>query len=301
MLDPNIDLFQRLSLDESLRRTIAVYRAGFLIFTQIAGLFLTVTSTVWVLLLFVLLPAFDVDGSKFTDPYYMMEHKGAYFALLGINMLVVTLVGAVGNGAMIRAVADLYVQREPTFKGCLQTGIQKACTILMASFLSTLGASAGYILLFVPGVYLSVTWFLVNPVIVVESLSVMSSLKRSYELVSGSWCYVFCMFLIAYSIMLVLQLIWGAIFTGGNDAGHTMFSFSGSIIASIPSIIFGPMFAIIMSIMYINLRIEKEGLNADVLARNLGITGSDTGGTATYSPLMKEDDGGEAAGQSSLV
>lgn len=32
------DVFQRLSLDESLRRTFTVYRTGFFVFTKVAGL-----------------------------------------------------------------------------------------------------------------------------------------------------------------------------------------------------------------------------------------------------------------------
>ena len=120
----------------------------------------------------------------------------------------------------------------------------------------------------------------------VEGLGALASLKRSWELSSGSWCYVFCTFLICYFFMIVVQLIWSYIFLGGiNDVGKTMFSVAGSIAAIIPAVIFVPIFSIMMTLMYLNMRIEKEGLNADVLTRNMGDSGAID---SAYSPLIDQ-------------
>jgi hypothetical protein len=65
-------------------------------------------------------------------------------------------------------------------------------------------------------------------------------------------------------------MVWSLIFVGGSDFGHTLFSAKGSVIAVIPSIFSTPFLAIMETVMYFNLRVEKEGLNADVLLRDMG-------------------------------
>lgn len=67
----------------------------------------------------------------------------------------------------------------------------------------------------------------------------------------------------------------------------------GAILGSIPAIFFGPPLAIMMTIMYINLRIEKEGLNADLFARNLGESDGANAGESNYSSLLGRDEDGE--------
>ena len=71
---------------------------------------------------------------------------------------------------------------------------------------------------------------------------------------------------------------------GGNDAGHTMFSAIGYVLTLIPGLVIIPISGIVRTVMYFNLRVEKEGLNAHVLSRDLG------GGA--YNPLMGDDETG---------
>lgn len=282
------DLFQRLSLDETIRRTFAVYAEGISIFTRIALLTVAIRSIVWAMSLLILLPAFNVVGKDFADPNYLLQHAGAYYGLVGINSMIAMVISAIGNVAMIRVVADLYLKRQPTIEVCIQEGIKKSCTVMAASFLAFWGICLASLFFLVPGIYLSVKWFLVTPIIVVEGLGIHVSFRRSSDLVSGSWCYVFCTFMIAYFVMVFLQFVWSAMFAGGNDVSHTLFSFFGSIVASIPGIIFEPVFAILMTIMYFNLRIEKEGLNSDLLAKNLGEQANGEV-DASYSPLVSDE------------
>jgi hypothetical protein len=298
--------FRRLSLDETLRRTARVYKTGFLVFSQVSLLTIGLQTVVWSLLLLLLLPAFGIDDpSKFDgqDPQYLVDHMWAFYGLSGVFLLESLLVGAIGEGAMIRAVADIYLKRQPNVRTCLRVGVNKACTLLAASFLALVGLMVGFVLLFLPGLYLSVKWFVQKPAIIIEGTGAIASFGRSSELVSMSWCYVFCTATIAYFFMMLCQVVWSAVFAGGNDAGHTLFSVWGTFIAAVPAVVFMPVLAIMMTIMYINLRVEKEGLNADRLARDLGrsegTSGDSVAATRTYSPLVNEDD--EAAAQVSSV
>jgi hypothetical protein len=287
MLSDTTNLFQRLSLCESLRRTVEVYREGFLVFSQIGFLIVVAQTIVGAFILLVLRPAFGMDDDeKLEDPDYFLSHIGSFYGFLFVTTALNIVVNALFGGAMIRAVADIYLQRKANVHDCLQLGARHACTIMGSSFLAYLAISVGMVLLFFPGLYLSVKLFVVTPAIVVEGLGVFGSLKRSYNLVTGSWCYVFCTYFIVMIFMVVLHLTWNAIwkasFAGGNDFA---FSLWGSIVATIPNVILVPIFSCMMTIMYINLRVEKEGINAEMLAQNLG---NSSGNVALYSVLNSD-------------
>ena len=125
--------------------------------------------------------------------------------------------------------------------------------------------------------------------ITTEGLGATAALKRSWTLVSGSWCYVFCTNMISLTLLIVVQTIWKSVW------GLNPYTPLGSVLSSLPTIIMGPMLAIVMTIMYINMRIEKEGLNAELFARNLGESDGGDLGETNYSSLLPEGEDVEAA------
>jgi hypothetical protein len=92
-------------------------------------------------------------------------------------------------------------------------------------------------------------------------------MKRSWNLVSDHWCSVFGIWLIMFAIGTGLHLLWSHFFTANA------YTISGAIVGSIPSFIVNPIMAVMMAVVYINLRIEKEGLNTEAFSRDLGIEG----------------------------
>jgi hypothetical protein len=264
------DLFKRLSLDESLRRVFDVYVSGFFPFTKIAVVLVGVNTILWSAIFPFLLSALNVTRPDISDPMFAVSHTGKFFLLLGPHVVLSLLVSPIAAGSMIKAATDIYAGRQPDYVACLKVGVRKALPLLVASLLAMLATMVGLLLFLAPGIYISVVWFVFAPAIVVENFGITGSLKRSYDLVSGNWCYVFCTKLIVLVIMLVVQTLWSLIFAGGADAGHTLFSVKGSVIAVIPSLFYTPLFAIMQTVMYFNLRVEKEGLNADVLLHEMG-------------------------------
>jgi hypothetical protein len=264
------DLFKRLSLDESLRRVFDVYVSGFYPFTKIAAVLVALKSILWVAIFPYLLSASNFTPEDISDPIFVLRHLEEIFFMVGPHVVLSLVVGPIAEGGMIKAVADIYAGRQPDCVACLKLGVRKALPLLMTSLLFTLAALVGFLLFFAPGLYVMVAWFVVGPAIVLENFGITGSLKRSYNLVSGNWCYVFCTLMIIHFIMIVAQMLWNSIFAGGNDLHHTLFSVTGSIIAVIPSLFVVPLFVITQTVMYFNLRVEKEELNADVLLREMG-------------------------------
>ena len=281
--------FKRLSLDETLNQTFVLYCLGWKVLTQLAAMIVALDGGIWAILVSVLVPAMNLEGEKFSEPDYLLAHIGEFYSLLGVRLLVSTVVGAIMTGPMVRAAVDVYMQKTPDLKSCVKVGVKRAPTLLATSFMGFFAVLLGFLLLFFPGLYLCIRWFFVSPIVVVEGLGALASFKRSSQLSSGSWCYVFCTFLICCFFMIILNHVWSYIFLGGNDVGKTMFSVTGSIIDIIPAVVCLPVLSIVMTLMYLNMRIEKEGLNADVLTRNMGDSGAiDSGYSLLIDQSMEE-------------
>jgi hypothetical protein len=235
---------------------------------------------------------FGVKGSDFKDPDFMVSHMGSYLVFLAAYQALAAAIGSVGGAAMIRAVAEVYAGHHPDWSQCLKRAIAKAPSVVTAAVLAYLGTVIGFLLFLAPGVYLAFTWILFTPVIIIENFGAAQSLSRSKALVSGSWCYVFCTVMVVTVSVSGFQMLYSNVLLGGTNGGYTLFSITGSIVSLIPVLLFGPIFGAMQFVVYVNLRVQKEGLNLDVLVRELdGIGGDESGayahvGTADKDPSV---------------
>jgi hypothetical protein len=145
-----------------------------------------------------------------------------------------------------------------------------------------------YVLAFLAGVaclsavmYLSLCTYLIFPAIVVEDLSALGGVKRAIELIQNRWCYVFGM---VFSYLLVVDIGGGIIqkLILGTDP-TAAFSPIGVLVSFLPQIFFLPALVILQTLLYLNLRIDKEGLNFAVLNRDV------LGGVEAYSSVDSDE------------
>lgn len=267
-----------------LQKTFSLYTSGFGVLTKLAAMDTVLVWLIWAPLLTILKPAFEIESDKLSNPEYLVAHFRGFYAMLYAYILVSLVVGALMTGPICRAIVDLYMGRQPNLKTCLKVGVMRAHTIFCASVVASICVGLATLCFIVPGVYLSVRWFFVSPIIVVEGLGVFASLKRSSALTMGSGCYVFCTYMFCSILLYILNLVWQhlTIGAGSNDAIFTIF---GSLLGLVPSIVFVPVLSIVMTLMYLNMRIEKEGLNEETLIRNMGDSGALDAG---YAPLADQ-------------
>jgi hypothetical protein len=160
--------FQRLTLCQTIRRTVDVISSDLSVFAQLGFVTVGVYALVWACMLLVLMPAFGLDAKALKDdPQYLVGHMGPFNALIVINIVVQFLMTAIGNGALVRAVAELYLHRQPSFKTCIQVGVSHSVAIIVASIAAFTAVCLGFMCFVLPGYYLMVNWFLVNPAIIV--------------------------------------------------------------------------------------------------------------------------------------
>jgi hypothetical protein len=239
------DLFKPLSFVESLSLIIDVYVSGFYPFTKIAAVLVGVKIILQVVLTPLSISVEDIISS---DSTFLESYIRKLVILIVPYMVLNLLVSPIAEGSMIKVVADIYTGRQPDCAASLKLGVKKALPLLMTSLLVKWAVLSGFIFLIAPGLYVSVVWCAVSPAIILENFGITGSLKRSYNLVSGNRCYVFCTLMTVFVIR------------------YELFSDKAAIL----SLFAIPLPAIIHTVMYFNLRVEKEGLTANDLLREMG-------------------------------
>jgi hypothetical protein len=119
--------------------------------------------------------------------------------------------------------------------------------VALASILAGIAITIGLILIIVPGLWLITIWAVIIPVIVIERSGAMASFGRSRQLVRGHGWHVFGTLVLVFIIMIVVDIILGAIFLALPVAlGRGLSTvISGTLIA--------PFLAVVVTLIYYRL------------------------------------------------
>ena len=175
------------------------------------------------------------------------------------------------TGACFHAIADGWLGRQPSWRDSLRFATRRAHSLLWISLLYGLGFVVGLVLCIAPGVWLAVAWSVAFPVLFVEDLRGSKALGRSFELVKDRWwptCGVI-------AIGFVLAMIVSSIFTYGLGALALVNDSLGFLIllttlgGLLSSLLTTPFQAAIISVVYFDLRVRKEGFDLELLAARL--------------------------------
>ena len=179
---------------------------------------------------------------------------GALIALLLFVPIWAALL-MIGTGATIRGTAEIYAGQEPQLLLCLKEGFRRACTLFLFGcilFGAIIGASLAFGILF--GVfsliggqglhsiltvisvavyifvyfYVLIAFQMTPPSIVLERKNAVDAMQRSWELVHGNRCYVFC----AVFLLMVVGFCVGLLSQFFGHYGSTVIHIAWMIIAT---------------------------------------------------------------------
>ena len=167
---------------------------------------------------------------------------------------------AVGQHYLQRAVRPGYCYRRAWFK-VVSLGLSNV--VFALALFGAIVTIVGIPLFF----YLLVVWFFYVECIMVERTGPMAALWRSRDLVKGSYWRLF-MIGMTYTLLLVTLGLVTLVLSGLFGALN---AFLGSLVGAVLSALAGPFFSIGKTLVYLDLRIRKEGYAADDLARDLGM------------------------------
>ena len=202
------------------------------------------------------------------------EAAGAVIGTVVVNVLG-GLAVLLATAACTKAVADAYLRKTPEWKESLHAARRRFGSLLWLSLLYGLLLIPAFVALIIPGIWLAIAWTLAYPVLMLEGIRGRKALGRSYRLVKGRWWPTFGVVLISFMIAGLLQFVVGALMAvvllvGVEDSllGTVLVNALGTTIAGV---IATPFQAAAVALLYFDLRVRKEGLDIELLARDVGI------------------------------
>lgn len=181
-----------------------------------------------------------------------------FFAAWSIS----TVVGAFVHAAMLHIVLSDRQGAQFTLGDALATGARLMLPMIGVAFLLFLGATAGAILLVVPGIIIFLMWSVAFPALVAQGGGVFDALRASRRLTKGSRWKLLALWVIMIGPMLVVQMgITSAI---GSDS--EIARWSAVAVETALSLPFGMVYVCVTASAYLELCRLKDGVNVDQLA-----------------------------------
>jgi hypothetical protein len=172
-------------------------------------------------------------------------------ALLG---LVVSLIaGMLFTAMVVELVADVQDGRRDSSPGqLLRAATPVLGQLILVSLVAGVAIVIGFVLLVVPGLILITIWSVFVPVIVLEHLPGLASLRRSRELVRGNGWQVF-------GVLFVLFVCVGLVSVGIEVAADSAGAAVGIVVRVIVGVLTAPLSALAAAVMYFDLRGAHAG------------------------------------------
>lgn len=215
-------------------------------------------------------------GGGFTTQGTVSGHDAATFLVGYVIAILINFVATrFAQAGCFRAVADAYLGEEVGWRPSLGFALHRLPAIVGVALLSGILVGLGALLCVIPGIYLYVAFTVAVPVLLVEGARPVRALGRSRELVRGRWWGTCGVAVVGYLLVSIVTLALTGLVVGiafANPARNTVTGFVLNTVATtIGSMIATPAAAAFITVLYIDLRVRKEGFDLLLLARRLGV------------------------------
>ncbi|KQY29828.1 hypothetical protein ASD38_10935 [Caulobacter sp. Root487D2Y] len=192
---------------------------------------------------------------------HLFKPDTAFTSLESWLLLVATVLVSMLGLVALQAVVARHAVRDDTGGRAPFGGLNDYLTLVALGLVTTLGTVAGFILLIIPGVVLSLAWVVVVPAMVTERLGVMNSIRRSNALTENARGDIFGL-LVAIGLVGWLAAWLVTLITDALDIAFV------NLIAS-PALqtLTGLFSATVAVAIYQELRVNKEGTSTDRLVK----------------------------------
>ena len=216
-------------------------------------------------------PTFTTTGNETITGHEL----GVFLTGYAIAILIGFVAGQLAQAGCFRAVADAYLGEEVGWRSSLRYALRRLPALIVLTILSAIFTALGFLLCIVPGVYLWGAFYVAVPVLLVEGSRPVRSLGRSRELVRGRWWGTFGVAVVGTLLVSVVSFAVSGLVVGvafANPARNTVTGFVLNTFATtLGSMLSTPAAAAFATVLYIDLRVRKEGFDLLLLARRLGV------------------------------
>ncbi|CAA9502439.1 MAG: hypothetical protein AVDCRST_MAG67-2043, partial [uncultured Solirubrobacteraceae bacterium] len=217
--------------------------------------------------------SFDFSTSQTQTPEETLEEFNQYLGGLAIATVLQGLAALLATAACLRAIAQAYLGEQTDWRSSLKYALRLTPSLLLLTLLYALGLMLGFVLLILPGIWLFVAWAFATPALLVEGRRGRKALGRSFGLVKGRWWRTFGVLIIGFILATIVATVVQAVFLvgifvgEGNDALVLVLSAIAGIVGLAVST---PFQAALLTVVYFDLRVRKEGFDLELLAHEIG-------------------------------
>jgi hypothetical protein len=280
--------FRPMPLPELLDELFRLYRRHFSLIIGVA-LIVVLPSLLWTLITGTYKLTSTSIANIFTStgggvtPSFNSTQFSSLFGTLAIGGIGGLILLPFTVGAVYRAVTDVALGRAVTVGGVLRETLAKYFPLLGLVGIFYLLAIAwvfaeiiGFVLLVIPGlivlgvaIYLGVRWLLVVAAMMAEDVGPINGMRRSWNLVGGMWWRTFGIVIVLAILQVVINLALGLLVTIILSVGLSgdLRLAVAAIVSTLLNALVSPIFTIGLVLLYFDLRVRKEGLDLDQLAR----------------------------------
>jgi hypothetical protein len=235
--------------------------------------------------------SFDFSSSKTNEQ--TLDELNQYLGGLAISSLLQLCAVLFATAACFRAIAQAYLGETTDWRSSLSFALHLAPSLLLLTVLYVLGVVLGTAFFIGPGIWLYVAWAFAMPALLVEGLRGRKALRRSFELVKGRWWRTFGViavgFILAGIISTVVQAAFliGIVVGADNDVLVLVLTTIAGIVGLAVST---PFQAALLTVLYFDLRVRKEGFDLELLAQGIAAGGARPAARGPGSPAALPPD-----------
>jgi hypothetical protein len=200
--------------------------------------------------------------------------SGGDVAAIGAASLIIAIVGFVANefatAACLEIVAGDYLDRSPTWRESIGVAWHRLRSVIWVVFLHYFLAGLALFGCIAPGVWLWVLWLVAVPVLMVEGTTGMGALSRSRSLVRGRWWPVFGTYVLLVILTGIVQSTLNGILSVAAQENDVAYAVVQALATAVSGIVVTPFTATVVTVIYFDLRVRKEGFDLELLARDIG-------------------------------
>jgi len=198
---------------------------------------------------------------------------GAFLSVMGPWLVIRLLITSVLFAAVIRMVGEVFLGVKSSWSENTAASISRMASLTVLTILFWTGVTMGSALFVLPGLFLVVSWSASLGVLTIEGAGPMAAFRRSWELTSGRRLIIFVTLVPLTFVVVVINVL---ILLVLGQLGAFLAGDLGFFLASeLAWVVTQPLIGVLLGVLYIDLRVRRDQLNAHMLTREMSATSFD--------------------------
>lgn len=238
---------------------------------------------------------YTLSDSSSQTAQQSVDEFNQYLGSLVISGVLQGVAVLFATAVCLRAIARAYLGEPIDWRSSMSYAVHRAPALLWVALLAGLGIVLGMLFFIVPGVWLSVAWAFAMPVLLVEGLRGRSALGRSFKLVRRRWWQTFGVIAVGFILASIVSALVQAVFVAGIFAGKdsdALVLLFDALAGVVGLAVTTPFQAALLTVLYFDLRVRKEGFDLELLASEIG-GGAPAAASEPPAPVPASEQHGE--------